>query len=260
MDASDIFAVLNALVFILLPPFLFGLAGGLWCKHVRSSVLIGLVVGLFATVMPVILSSRDPMVQWGDVAVRLFFFLVVPAALGSLVGHGARSYSLQSYPVGFTLLFGVLGAFGYALVLPLWSPARAIARQTMCTSNLQQIGVALAKYANEHEGHLPPEDGANGLDHLLREGFLDRTNDSTVFLCPWDEVRHAARPGEPLTEDTVSCVYKGSRWEAGNPANAVPVCWDKIENHHGIGVNVLFNDGHVEWVPLKRWKKIKPGG
>ncbi len=82
--------------------------------------------------------------------------------------------------------------------------------------------------------------------------------DATVFLCPWDEIRHAARPGQSLTEDTVSYVYVGGVWQPKDHTSAVPICWDKIENHRNVGVNVLFNDGDVQWVRLKQWNKIKP--
>jgi prepilin-type processing-associated H-X9-DG protein len=53
-------------------------------------------------------------------------------------------------------------------------------------------------------------------------------------------------------------VYAGGTLQSESYTNIVPICWDKIENHRNIGVNVLFNDGHVEWVRLKRWEKIKP--
>ncbi len=244
--------------FLVLPQFLFGLAGGLWCRHVRGSLLMGLVLGFFAIIMPMMLSARNPMVLWGDVVVRVFLLYVVPAVLGSLAGFGVRSRFVRLRFVGLTVLFCVLGTVGYIPLAFAWYPTRAIARQAMCTNNLKRIGMALTKYADAHQGQLPPEDGAKGLDYLLREGFLGKTNDATVFLCPWDEIRHAARPGAALTEDSVSYVYKGSLWQPGSSANAVPICWDKIVNHHSIGVNVLFKDGHVEWIRLKRWEEIRP--
>jgi len=202
--------------------------------------------------------SRNPMVLWGETAYKLFLFFVVPAVLGGLVGPKVRSRSLQRYPVVLTMFACLLGALGYMFLLLAWSPARAIALQEICSGHLKKIGWALSMYADAHQGHLPPEDGAKGLDYLLRENFLNATNDVAVFLCPYDQIRHKAGVGEPLTEDSVSYVYKGSLWQPGSPANAVPICWDKIENHRSIGLNVLFKDGHVEWVRLKRWEKIKP--
>jgi hypothetical protein len=258
MNASEFLLRVTAIVFAVLPPFLLGLAGGLWCWRVSTSILTGLVIGLLATAMPVISQSQDPMVLWGEVAPRLLLFFVIPAVLGGYAGPKARSRSLRRYPVGLTVAFLLFGVLVYMLLLPPWSAARSIALQTMCTNNLKKIGVALSKYAETHDGHLPPEDGAKGLDHLLREGFLDKTEDATVFLCPWDDTRHAAHPGEPLTEDTVSYVYKGSLWQSAGPASAIPICWDKIENHRSIGLNVLFKDGHVEWMRFKEWEKIRP--
>jgi hypothetical protein len=259
MHASDIFITVLAIVFILLPPFLFGLAGGLWCWRVRTSILTGLAIGLLAAIMPLVLQSRNPMVLWGATVFRLFLFFVVPAVLGGYVGPKVRLRSIQRHPVGLTVLFSLFGVLGYMLLLPPWSPAREIARQTMCSNNLKQIGGALSKYAQAHDGHLPTESGAKGLDHLLSGSFLNQTNNSPVFRCPWDEIRHSARPGESLTEDTVSYVYAGGGiWQSENYTNVVPVCWDKTENHRNIGVNVLFNDGRVRWLRLAQWNKIKP--
>src|ERR1017187_865529 len=131
MGASEILLVAITIGIAILPPFLFGLAGGLWCYHVRTSALVGLAIGILAVAMPLTFQSRNPMVLWEETAPRLFLFFVVPAVLGGLSGPKVRSRTLQPYPVGLTIFVCVLGTFGYMLLLPAWSPARAIARQRM---------------------------------------------------------------------------------------------------------------------------------
>jgi len=42
-----------------------------------------------------------------------------------------------------------------AILFPVFSRAREKARQTMCASNLRQIGLALQMYANDWDGYLP---------------------------------------------------------------------------------------------------------
>jgi prepilin-type processing-associated H-X9-DG protein len=131
-------------------------------------------------------------------------------------------------------------------------PPRSEARRPSCESNLKQIGVALAMYADAHQGHLPSEDGAKGLDYLRRENVL---RNLTVFVCPSDTTRRVAQQGELLAEGTCSYVYVPTAWQSGTDT---PVCWDKDGNHRGKGVNVLFNDCHVRWMSLEQWQKIKP--
>jgi prepilin-type processing-associated H-X9-DG protein len=256
MNTSDIFIAVVAVVLSLLPMFLLGAAGGFWCRRIYISAIAGLSIGILAMIVPLLYQSRDPMVLWGEAVIRLFLPLVMPAVLGSLVGSWR---SPQRWQAGLTLVLCILGGIGYMILVPLWYPARAIARQTMCTNNLKEIGGALSSYAQAHDGYLPMESGAKGLDHLLSENFLNQTNNKHMLQCPWDTIRHSARPVEPLTEDTVSYVYAGGgTWKSEVHTNVVPICWDKIENHRNVGVNVLFNDGHVQWLRLVQWNQIKP--
>ncbi len=49
-------------------------------------------------------------------------------------------------------IIGVLAG----LLLPVLSAARAAARQTACSSNLRQLGLAVEGYKNEYDGYFPP--------------------------------------------------------------------------------------------------------
>lgn len=113
-------------------------------------------------------------------------------------------------------------------------------------------------YADDYHGHLPPEPGAMGLDHLVQAKYLNKAKAPGIFHCPKDKNRHAKRVNEPLTENTCSYVYVGGVWQPGAGTNEVPICWDKPENHGSQGLNVLFNDGHVSWLTLEAWQKIRP--
>jgi prepilin-type processing-associated H-X9-DG protein len=198
------------------------------------------------------------MMLWEAIVLKPFLFFVVPAVLGCLAGLGMRSRLLQRSPVGLTVLLCVLGVASYIPLASAWYPTRAIWRQKQCANNLDQIGLALTKYADTHQGHLPSENGAKGLDDLLRQSFFDGEDGRKAVRCPWDDIRHTARSDEPLTEDTVSYVYAGGTLHSESYTNVVTICWDKIENHNNIGLNVLFNDGHVQWMTIRQWEKIRP--
>jgi prepilin-type processing-associated H-X9-DG protein len=145
----------------------------------------------------------------------------------------------------------------YFMAMPqITSPGRR-ADRAQCLSNLKQIGLALALYADDYQGHLPPQNGVKGLDFLLRPDILNETNVPDFFHCPKDTKRRVARIGEPLTEDTCSYIYVGGVWLREPATNAVPICWDKPENHGSQGLNVLFNDGHVQWLTLEEWQRIR---
>lgn len=235
--------------------FLFGMAGGVWGKRVHTSVLIGFVIGLLATGVVSLITNRSlPQVS------MVMLCLVIPAVLGSLVGHKFGSYSKERRPVSLTKFFCGLALFA-ALVLGMLVPAlnstRDRRRPANCPSNLVQIGLALGFYADDHDGHLPPETGVRGLVTLTNQ-FSSVAHLSSVLHCYADKTRHVADPGEPITEDTCSYIYVPTTWQAGTNTNLLPVCWDKPGNHGTSGMNVLFNDGHVEFVTLERWEAIKP--
>lgn len=107
-------------------------------------------------------------------------------------------------------------------------------------------------YAEANQGQLPPEKGARGLSYVWpRYVTLPK-----VFHCVKDRFGRVPELGKPLDEDHCSYVYFPGA--SPNVTNDAPICWDKPANHGPTGMNVLFNDGHVEWVTLERWEKIRP--
>jgi prepilin-type processing-associated H-X9-DG protein len=155
--------------------------------------------------------------------------------------------------VGALLILGIVGAIVFLSFLGTGSPR--IVQRSNCFSNLKQIGLGLGMYADAHQGGLPAENGAKGLDHLVQEQILTKLE---VFVCSRDRRRRVAQLGAPLTEDNCSYVYHPAVWQSGTDTNLLPVCWDKPGNHGANGFNVLFNDGHVQFMNPDEWEKIKP--
>jgi prepilin-type processing-associated H-X9-DG protein len=135
-----------------------------------------------------------------------------------------------------------------AMLLPALSQARESARKISCTSNLKQIGLALRMYSNANDEAFPHLDGAEGLEMLRKNGFLEAPQ---CFVCPSAGTKPAAY-GTPLTEATVDYQYFGGHTESDS-VDVILAC-DKENNHKKYG-NVLFVDGHVKGYAGVSWNQ-----
>ena len=67
----------------------------------------------------------------------------------------------RSRPAGFTLieLLVVIAIISLlvSILLPSLNQAKELARQAVCAANLHHVGAAVAIYANEFDGHIPPQ-------------------------------------------------------------------------------------------------------
>ena len=125
------------------------------------------------------------------------------------------------------------------------APAGTDREQQESLRQLQQIGLGLMLYAEEHNGKFPAADGADGLDELVKAKTLTA---GEVFLSPYARNRQPEAQLRNLTEDKLSYVYFGGF--AGDDAQpaSVPLCFEK-PGVNPTGVTVLFVDGHVEVFP-----------
>jgi prepilin-type processing-associated H-X9-DG protein len=123
-----------------------------------------------------------------------------------------------------------------AILLPALSRAREMAKRVVCTANMQMIHTAMQNYAQQYGK--PAAD----LDTLVAKGFITPQQ----LTCPSSN----ATPGSPQT----SYVWVGAL--SANPRSDDVLLYERRENHQE-GANVLFGDGHVQFVtPYSRVEEL----
>ena len=138
-----------------------------------------------------------------------------------------------------------------SILIPSLNRAREQANRVKCASNLRYIGQGIQMYANMYKGELP-----DTIDKLITK--QDMSTES--FVCPRSTDTPAtganaqAQAANLTSGGHLSYVYvgKGMNWQA--PSSAV-LAYEPL-SHHADGVNVLFADGHVSWVPAAQARKI----
>lgn len=184
---------------------------------------------------------------------------------------------IPKFNKGFTLieLLVVIAIIGIlaGILLPVLSRARESARRTQCMSNVKQIGMGLIMYANENNENYPSSTVNNTAMASLNLLYDTYITDNRVFNCPSDPLVTAAsnavmivstiNGGQAFTQDQCSYGYDRSHTQAD--AADVALVADRpgltfddntnTRNHNGRGQNVVYVDGHVEFVnsPLAGW-------
>jgi prepilin-type processing-associated H-X9-DG protein len=128
-----------------------------------------------------------------------------------------------------------------SILLPSLNRARETANRVKCASNMKQIGNALLLYANAHRGAYPPD-----LATLLGNSPALMPD---VMTCPSSNDTPAASAATLNAGGHLSFVYVPGQ-NVSSPSNAI-LLYEPLTNHRSDGTNVLFGDGHVEFLLRK---------
>jgi prepilin-type processing-associated H-X9-DG protein len=137
-------------------------------------------------------------------------------------------------------------------LLPALNISHPYSPSVKCASNLRQIGQAIELYANDHKGVLPAR-----IEDLLEEDV-----NPEVLVCPSSSDTKAAGPDiKEIAADLAKpghCSYVYIAAGMTVTTNAATIfAYEKLDHHAVPGMNVLYADGHVEWVDGKMAKHIR---
>jgi prepilin-type N-terminal cleavage/methylation domain-containing protein len=75
-----------------------------------------------------------------------------------------------------------------AILFPVFAQARGKARQAACTSNMKQLGIALAMYSSDYDGIMPPSQlPSTGANVSWPTMCLPYIKNEDIFVCPSGE-------------------------------------------------------------------------
>lgn len=185
---------------------------------------------------------------------------------------GARGFSLIDVLVSMAVVAVLI-----AMMMPSLSSVRESARRVVCASNVRQIGLGLAMYADDYKGLLPPSKFANpalrrlyqpqqmmvvrtndtevsawdGLGWLFVSGYLEAPG---VFYCPSHHGDHPySRYAQGWSEDHGEIVanyqFRGRSTLEINHELAMVADGIRSQSdfNHKVGTNVLRADLTVSW-------------
>ncbi|HEV2296155.1 MAG TPA: DUF4190 domain-containing protein [Tepidisphaeraceae bacterium] len=155
------------------------------------------------------------------------------------------------------LVLGVVNLLGWAayfaliaaILFPSLGRSRETANRVKCASNMRQIGLAVMLYSNEHAGAYP-----DTIEKLL----LTQDITGEVFVCPsTNHTKATGNTAQEIVDDMaagghLSYVYVGKGMTNSIPmdvAQVTVVAYEPLSNHNSAGANMLFADGHVEFIP-----------
>jgi prepilin-type processing-associated H-X9-DG protein len=157
----------------------------------------------------------------------------------------------EKRPIVKYIMVALAGIAMILLVISILLPSQngsAPSRRVICQSNLRQIGQAILLYSDDNGGKYPNDLGAL----LTIEGFT-----TNILNCPSSNDTPATGATTQAVESNLtagghlSYIYLGKGMNAKTISADTVVAYEPLSNHGGDGSNMLFGDGHVEFIDAK---------
>lgn len=154
---------------------------------------------------------------------------------------------------GLTFVLLPIFALMLGILLPALGRAREIAQRSVCAAQLNDIGKAMYSYSVANDDQFPTH-----LELLITDGWIT----PGLVVCPSSGTMHddfRASSGTQTPDDRVadysSYIYIRPPEGAAVSPDQVMV-FDRPDNHHGDGMNILYGDMHVSWADMPRAMQI----
>ncbi len=205
------------------------------------------IKSLYPIVLPLISAVREFGAMSGGDA-NAFSVELLPSLQRLLSYSGADAVSISLTPDGVLRIKSSANPLLSPLTpldsIPLWVAAALpslagssdSADRTKSAANLRQIGQALQLYSVDTSGKLPAD-----LNALVTDNRIDKQ----LLHSPFGEPDPAAAPAPDKASSDYR--YLATGLKAPVPPDVV-VAYDAAELTKGDGANLLYGDGHVEWL------------
>jgi prepilin-type processing-associated H-X9-DG protein len=160
---------------------------------------------------------------------------------GRLKGNGFAIAGIAVPAVSMLLILPLI----MAIMLPALSKTKAMAQRVVCATNLKGLGIAMYVYANNYDDTLPTAD--KWCDLLTSQAdvnpvsFRCASAPEVSFSYALNE-NLAGRGMKDVSPDVVML------FEADAGPNAVGGPEMLVSDRHKVGCNIVFVDGHVEFI------------
>jgi prepilin-type processing-associated H-X9-DG protein len=166
----------------------------------------------------------------------------IKASGGTLTGEGLAVAGLIIGYIGAFLSVIACIAILAGMLLPALAHTRNQSRRATDMNNLKQIGLAVAMYESDHTNQ-PPSD----FQSLFP--YVGGTNNLRIFKSPSSDTII----GAPQDVDVWSDYELVPGPTGDDPANEVRAF---TKSRHDDGGNVLFRDGHVQWLSEDEFDEV----
>ena len=166
-------------------------------------------------------------------------------------------YRLRRY-LGFTLieLLVVIAiiAILMGILVPVLSKVRKMAYGVACRSNMRQIGLAAAMYAEDNDGHIPRGAGWD-LRNIWFQEFMPHLSIGEKFKEDYRDVEIYRCPAFPIKEQTVC--YVNNSWGFRSEDDKIGYAFDasdgkfNLYDHKRLSETIYLTDNsYGEWRPI----------